>query len=73
MSTPATSMNPTRGKKPGGGESVALTNASGRTAATSRQNSRANTFGGRSNVRATDQNRRPVFKATLDAPYNIHW
>ncbi|KAI8054028.1 hypothetical protein BDF22DRAFT_775761 [Syncephalis plumigaleata] len=43
------------------------------TASVSRDNARASTFGGRGNTRAVEQNRRPVFKATLDAAYNIYW
>jgi hypothetical protein len=43
------------------------------TASASKENAKAMTFGGRSTVRAADKNRRPVFKPTLDAPYNISW
>ncbi|KAI9596710.1 hypothetical protein BDF19DRAFT_436509 [Syncephalis fuscata] len=73
MSTPKSSTDSTKqthSNRKGGLNRVATGSV---TASTSKENNRANTFGGRSNVRATDKNRRPAFKATLDAPYNIYW
>ncbi|RKP27437.1 hypothetical protein SYNPS1DRAFT_26908 [Syncephalis pseudoplumigaleata] len=72
MSTPS-SVDVRRKTKKGDRAGGTATAAASVTASISRENARASTFGGRGNTRAVEQNRRPVFKATLDAAYNIHW